>query len=99
MEELIEKVANLKKILNETEEIKQIKYLNKQIIQDKNLIELVKKYQTTKDEKLKQEILKNDLFKKYKEQETNINLIILQINQQLKKITNNSKGKCSSENN
>ena len=93
MERLIEKVNNLKEQLNNEEVVKEIKKLNKEIKKDKELLDLVKKYQETHDENLKEEIIKNSLFRKYKEKETDLNIIILSINQRLKEIS--KKDKCS----
>lgn len=92
MEELLEKVAMLKESLNNTSEVKNIKDLNKKINKCTSLQEKIKKYQETKDEKLKEEIYSNSLYKKYKQAETELNILILHINKELKKI--NSKGKC-----
>ena len=87
MEELLEKVAMLKESLNNTSEVK-----NKKNNKCTSLQEKIKKYQETKDEKLKEEIYSNSLYKKYKQAETELNILILRINKELKKI--NSKGKC-----
>ncbi len=92
MEELYEKVNNLKDVLNDNEIIKEIKKLNKEVTNNKDLLGLIKKYNYTKDERIKQQIISNDLFQKYKHQETELNLLILEINQELKKIT--KKDKC-----
>lgn len=92
MNELIEKVENLKQSIDELEKIKEVKELNKEIIKDKELLKKIEEYNRTSDEKLKQEIINNSLFKKYKVLETDINIIILEINSKLKKI--NDKGKC-----
>lgn len=91
MNELIEKVDNLKKSISELDKVKEIKELNKEIIKDKELLKLVEEYNRTQDEKLKQEIINNELFKKYKVLETDINVIILEINSKLKQITNKDK--------
>lgn len=92
MNELIEKVENLKQSIDELEKIKEVKELNKEIIKDKELLKKIEEYNRTSDEKLKQEIINNSLFKKYKVLETDINVIILEINSKLKQI--NDKGKC-----
>ena len=92
MNELIEKVDNLKQSISELDKIKEIKELNKEIIKDKELLKLIEEYNRTQDEKLKQEIINNELFKKYKVLETDINVLILEINSKLKQI--NDKGKC-----
>ena len=93
MEELIEKVENLKKSINETNEVQELLRLNKEIMKDKELLSKIKEYQITQKESLKQEIIKHPLFLKYKEKETDLNVIILMINQELKKLK--EKGTCS----
>ena len=92
MNELIEKVDNLKQSISELDKVKEIKELNKEIIKDKELLNKIEEYNRTQDEKLKQEIINNELFKKYKVLETDINVLILEINSKLKQI--NDKGKC-----
>lgn len=92
MEELIEKVEALKEELNENVSVKKIKELNKKLEKDKELLKDIEKYQYTKDINLKNKIMNNNLFKEYKEEETEINFIILEINKRLKQI--NNKGKC-----
>lgn len=93
MEKLIEVVDNLKKSLDRHEKIIKIKELNKKIKNDKELISLIEKYKLGKDEKIKDKINKNDLFREYKLSENEVNFLILEINAKLKEITN--KGKCS----
>lgn len=92
MEELIEKVEALKEELNENASVKKIKELNEKLEKDKELLKNIEKYQYTKDINLKNKIMNNNLFKEYKEEETEINFIILEINKRLKQI--NNKGKC-----
>lgn len=92
MNELIEKVDNLKQSISELDKIKEVKELNKEIIKDKELLKQIEEYNRTQDEKIKQEIVNNSLFKKYKVLETDINVLILEINSKLKQI--NDKGKC-----
>ena len=92
MNELIEKVENLKQSIEELDKIKEIKALNKEIIKDKELLNKIEEYNRTFNESTMQEIVNNDLFKKYKVLETDINIIILEINSKLKQI--NDKGKC-----
>ena len=92
MNELIEKVENLKLVLDESKEVKDIKKINKEIMKDKKLLSLIEKYNTTFDEKIKEEIINHPLFRDYKEKETDLNILILSINKKLKEL--NSKGKC-----
>lgn len=92
MEELIEKVENLKDSLDTCDKVKRIKSINSEIMKDKDLLELIKKYNETLDESIKKEIINHKLFLDYKHEETELNLLIMDINSRLKEI--NSKGKC-----
>lgn len=92
MEELIEKVNKLKSSIDELDKIKLIKELNKEILKDKELLKLIEEYNKTQNEDTKKQILDNKLFQKYKLLETDINILILEINSKLKQI--NNKGKC-----
>jgi cell fate (sporulation/competence/biofilm development) regulator YlbF (YheA/YmcA/DUF963 family) len=87
MNELIELTDNLKKSLDKTEEVKMIKKLNKEISKDEELLESIKEYNLTNDEKLKSKILSNELFNKYKDNEIELNILIMKINQELKRIS------------
>ena len=93
MNELIDKINNLKNELNNTKEVQEIISINRLISQDKDLLDKINKYNLNKDERIKEEILKNKLFKEYKDKEIDLNILIMQINSELKKI--NSKGSCS----
>ena len=92
MEELYIKLDNLKLALDETKTIQEIKRLTKKISKNKELLELIEKYNYTQDERTKEKIISNEEFMEYKQQETELNLLILEINQELKKIT--KKDKC-----
>lgn len=92
MEELIEKIDNLKDVLNRNEKVEKFSKLKKKIEKDKKLLELIEKYNTTQDENIKSKILSNEEFREYKRSETDVNLLILEINSELKKISD--KGKC-----
>ena len=93
MNELMELVDNFKKSLDKTKEVQEIKKYNKIISKDKELLSKIKKYNDTKDESLKKEILSNKLFNEYKEKEIDFNVLILKINKELKRIS--SKKGCS----
>ncbi len=93
MNELMEKIDNLKKELDNTKEVIDITNINNAIVKDKNLLSKITKYNETKDDKIKEEILNNKLFKEYKDKEIDLNVLILRINKELKEITD--KGKCS----
>lgn len=92
MEELYDKIENLKKALDEDKTIIELKRLSSKINENKELIALVEKYNITHDERIKEEILKYDEFREYKHQEAELNFLILEINRELKKIT--KKDKC-----
>ena len=87
MNELMELVDNLKTELDMTKEVQDIKDYNKKISKDKDLLSKIKKYNDTKDESLKKEILSNKLFNEYKEKEIDFNILILKINKELKRIS------------
>lgn len=87
MNELMELVDNLKKELDMTKEVQDIKDYNKKISKDKDLLSKIKKYNDTKDESLKKEIISNKLFNEYKEKEIDFNVLILKINKELKRIS------------
>ena len=87
MNELMELVENFKKSLDNTKEVQEIKEYNKKISKDKDLLSKIKKYNDTKDESLKKEILSNKLFNEYKEKEIDFNILILKINKELKRIS------------
>lgn len=93
MKELIGKVENLKSALNELEQVKNYQKMKNIVEKDNDLLERIKVYQETNDEGVKEKIMANELFREYKKCETDINLIILEINHYLKKI--NDKGKCN----
>ena len=92
MEKLYEKIDNLKEVLNETETIKKIKKTTQNIMQDQELLKQIEDYNYTKDERIKDKILNNQKFREYKHQEAELNLLILEINAQLKQII--KKDKC-----
>lgn len=88
MEELIVRIDNLINEIDNTSLVKDIKILNKKIKDDKKLQELLNEYHVSKNESIKEEILKNDLFREYKSKETDLNILIMSINQKLKTINN-----------
>ena len=93
MEELLDKIDNLKESLNKEETILVIRELNKKIKLDNKLLKLIEDYNNKPSKELKNEIYNNELYRKYKESETDINLLIMSINSKLKEISN--RGKCS----
>lgn len=93
MERLIEKIENLKKELNNAEQVKIVQELNNKIKKNKKLLDKIELYNQTRKEDLKEEIYSDNLYKEYKQAETELNILILEINSRLKKI--NNKGKCN----
>lgn len=93
MRNLIEALNNLENVLDKHEKIIKIKELNREIERDKDLINMIKEFNLYKNDMIKNKIINNSLFKEYKKYETDINVIILEINQKLKEI--NNRGKCS----
>ena len=92
MEELFEKLEVLKEEISQLETVKELVSISDEVKKDKELIEKIEKYNYTKDERLREEIIKNELFRKYNHLEAELNFMILEINQKLKKIS--SKGSC-----
>ena len=91
MEELIEKIEQLKVSLDNTDTIKEIKTLTKSL--DPELLEDIEEYKRTGREDLKEKIINNPIFREYKKKETDLNLIILEVNKRLKELTGNER-KC-----
>ena len=61
-------------------------------MKDEELMKMIRKYQENGSEDLKKEIINNKLFSDYKDKETELNILILELNKKLKSI--NDKGKC-----
>ena len=87
MEELINKTNNLIDSIDNSALVKEIKELNKKIQKDKKLLHLLEEYKLTKKEDIKNQIMENSLFKEYKLKETDLNILIMSINQKLKSIS------------
>lgn len=84
MEKLIKKVENLKQEIDKQYQEK-IETLNKKIKNDSELVKAIEEYKRTNNERLKEKIINNKVFQEYKDVETDINLLIMQINSRLKK--------------
>lgn len=89
MEELIEKLENLKKSVYDTQEVQEYLQAKRALFSDKLLIDKLEMYHENFDIKLKEEIIKSPSFLTYKEKETAVNLLILEINQEFRKIKGN----------
>lgn len=92
MNELIDKVDNLKKVIDNSPEIVKLKEINELIMKDKELLKDIEEYNRTQNEEIKNRIINHQLFREYKHSEAECNFIILEINKRLKEI--NDKGKC-----
>ena len=87
------KLDNLIIALDKLESVKELKQMNQLIEKDGELKELLEEYSKTNKKEVKEKIISNKNFQKYKDKETEINLLILKINQELKKISKN--GECN----
>ena len=87
MEELIVRVNNLIDKIDNSDIVKDIKISNERVMNDKSLLKLLEEYNKTQDEKIKRKIISNDLFQEYKLKETDLNIMIMFINQKLKTIS------------
>ena len=97
MNELIEKVENLKSELDSCSLVFSMKEVLEKVQKDSLLCSLLEEYSTYPREDIKTQILENDVFQEYKIKETELNLFIMEINQKLKTIS--KKGKCKHESN
>lgn len=86
MKELDEKLDQLKKEISKTEIVLELQEKKEQILKDKELVEKIEKYHKVPSDELKDEIVASSSFLAYKESETKLNLMILDINQKLKQI-------------
>lgn len=86
MNELYELVEKLKLSLDNLDDIKNIKTINKELENNKDLLDKIKLFRKTNDLNIKKEILKENLFKEYKKSEGVINLLILDMNSILKEL-------------
>ena len=82
------KIENLKNSMDKEEVIQRIKKLNKEVEKDEELLYLVNDYKNNPNEEKKMLIYSNELYKKYKESETDLNILIMSINNKLKEINN-----------
>lgn len=90
MEELIEKLEQLKSIILKEEVVLSFLDEKKKVLEDKKLKELVLEYQNGPNEKLKKEIEDFPSFLAYKHKETELMLLIFQINQNFKVLKSES---------
>ena len=93
MNEIYNKLDQIKENLDNLEIFKKLNKSIDDIKLNKELIDKIKKYNETKDERLRLEIYNYKEIQNYKELENEINLLILHINQKLKVIK--SDGGCN----
>ena len=86
MEELIEKLEQLKKEISSLDIVEELQKRKDDVMNDSSLVEKIEEYKKHPKESLKKEIILSPSFLAYKEMETEIDLLILQINQEFKKI-------------
>lgn len=86
---LMDKINILKNKLDKLEEVKNIDLYYNQIVNNKELFDMINKYKIDSNEIIRQNIYTYDEFKKFKKCENEVNLLIIGINNRLKKITNN----------
>ena len=89
MDEIYEKVKKLKQTMDNLDVFKRLEESIFLVKDNKELVEKIKKYNLTHDEKLRLENYKYEEIKKYKQIENEINLLILEINHKMRKINNN----------
>ncbi len=89
MDILYKLIINFEDKLNNEEIIKELNKCYITIRKDNKLIEKIRKYQISKDLKLKEEIENNDSYKVVRRLEANLNLMILEINQELNNLCKN----------
>ena len=87
MDELIIKVNNLIDTINNSDIVREVKKYNDKVMSDESLLKLLEEYNNTKDEKIKEKIISNELFRENKLKETDLNIMIMSINQKLKTIS------------
>lgn len=99
MSEIIEKTYKLLDTLNNSEVIKKLTKYKKILMQDEEVLSLVKiinnESDLTKKVELKKELYKNSNYQKYMEAYNDLFLIVLKINKRYAKYTNTKGGTCS----
>lgn len=102
-EQLLDKLDELFKTLDDCKEIKEMRKLKNEIYQDENLKRLLEEYKrlddpySDKKKKLKKEIIEHPLIMSYRKLENELYFTVLEANQKLGKLTN--KKRCQNESN
>lgn len=93
MNELYQRINELKNNLDNESCIQDLIVSMEEIKNNEKLVSQIRAYNIKRSDELKRKILSNNEIIKYKHQETEVNLLILEIRKELKRIT--SKGGCS----
>ncbi len=102
-EQLLDKLEELFKTLDNCEEIKEMRQLKEKIYHDENLKKMLDEYRKlegfngNKKRKLKKTIIEHPFISSYRNLENELYFAILEANQKLGKLTN--KKRCQSESN
>lgn len=91
MEELLKELEELKLRLDNLDQVKELKKYSKKLQKDLKLLDDIKLYKDTNNERIKEAIINNQEYRDYKKCENEINFLILEINKRLKRI--NPKGR------
>lgn len=87
----MEKVDVLLSELDKQECVVEIKKLNNELLMNKELLDLIKEYRVTGNEEIKNKIISDEIYSKYKHYENEVNFLILNIRSKLK-VINDKKG-------
>ena len=91
MEELFKELEELNLRLDNLDQVKELKKYSKKLQKDLKLLDDIKLYKDTNNERIKENIINNQEYRDYKKCENEINFLILEINKRLKRI--NPKGR------
>ena len=97
MNELLDKLDNLKNELDSSTLVIDLKKCLDKVKKDKELSKLLDEYKIYPNDKIKTKILENKTFQEFKIKETDLNLFIMEMNSKLKTIS--KKGSCRHESN
>ncbi len=97
MNELLDKLDNLKNELDSSTLVVDIKKCLDKVNNDKELSKLLEEYKVYPNDIIKSKILENKTFQEFKIKETELNLFIMEMNSKLKTIS--KKGSCGHESN
>lgn len=84
--EILNQYQNVLDAIDHSKLIKDYQEAKEKVLQDESLQQLIEKYHQTKDPKLQQKIYQNEAYQAFKQQETNLNILIIQLNFLLKEL-------------